>query len=241
MLDVRERPEPNETGNQDDCASQGWKRSSRVVGSAGMAPAWASTPVAAADPTRPSLPAARAQMGMVRPRRSLWERFKAGAGRFADAMGSAFFGTARLSPQLPPLPPIRSNSATRLSVGVVPEQEQGEHMLLFLLLAPPVYQRAAIDVAYRALQMRREGAEAHADFLVQFVLSRMVPDGQGRISTERLRDRLCRLSYAREIAPALVRLEQEGIVALVMSHRDDDPMREMLREDITGVELRVWV
>ena len=242
MSAAHERCTPVPTGHDDDdCATQVWKRLPIVIGSVGMGPARASTPVAAADHARRSLGEPRMHIESTQPRRSRWERFKAGAARFADAMASAFFGTTHISSSLPPLPPIRSGSVTRLSVGVVPEQEQGEYVFLALLQAPPAYQRAAIEVAYRALRTRRDGADAYMDFLVQFVLSRMAPDGEGRISTERLRDRLCRLSYAREIAPALVRLEQDGVVSLVMNHRDGDPMRELLREDITDVELRVRV
>ncbi len=243
MLALQDRPTPAPMGDADDeNTTQIWKGSPVQVGGAGMEGARASMLPDAAVSDRRAHSEPPARDTIVDPPRSRWTRpwirIQEGARRFADAMAHAFFGSVRLSQWLPPVPPMRSVSMTRVSVGVIPDQEYAEHMLLSLVRAPGMYQRAAVEVAYCALAARRAGEEAYTEFLVQFTLSRMAPDREGRITTERLRDRLCHMSYAGEIAPALVRLEARGIVALVLREPKDDPMREILREGITHVELR---
>ncbi|MDC0740935.1 hypothetical protein [Polyangium mundeleinium] len=116
--------------------------------------------------------------------------------------------------------------------------EHGEFMLFALLRAPRVYQRAAVHIAYRALEARRQGDDAYAEFVMHFALSRMRPDSDGRISMQRLQDSLCHLGHAGKIAPVLRRLEEQGIVELVVKN-SDDPMAAILRLDITHVVLRV--
>jgi hypothetical protein len=54
----------------------------------------------------------------------------------------------------------------------------------------------------------------------------------------RLRDILPSLAFARELAPALIRLEEQGVVLLVLDSRGGDPMAEILRSNITHIELR---
>ncbi|MDC0747742.1 hypothetical protein [Polyangium mundeleinium] len=66
------------------------------------------------------------------------------------------------------------------------------------------------------------------------------PVGRGRSLVARLREKLPHLSYERVILPALIRLEEQGVVALVQT-RTGDPMAEILREGVTHVELRVPV
>ncbi|MDI3287354.1 hypothetical protein [Polyangium sp. 15x6] len=163
-------------------------------------------------------------------RQPWWARFFA---TLADA-----FGSPPLWKRLPPIPPPRSPEATRVSAGAVGHDEHGEYMLFALLRAPSVYQRAAVHVAYRALDARRRGDDAYAEFIVQFTLSRMRPDRDGRISMQRLQDSLCHLGHAGGIAPVLRRLEDQGIVELVLKD-SDDPMAAILRLDITHVVLRV--
>lgn len=238
MLALHDRPTPAPmSGNDEECATLVWKGSRLGAGGAGKEGARASTPpdAAASDP--------RAAPGDVNaPRDSYlvrsWSRLRAGARRFGDAMAHAFFGGVRLTDWLPPVPPMRSGAMTRVSAGVIPDQDFAEHMLLCLVRAPSAYQRAAVEVAYQALAARRAGDDAHTEFVVHFALSRMAPDRDGGITTERLQDRLCHMSYKREIAPALIRLEARGVVSLRLQDSKSDPMREILREGIIAVELR---
>ncbi|MDI1429692.1 hypothetical protein [Polyangium sorediatum] len=71
-------------------------------------------------------------------------------------------------------------------------------------------------------------------------ISRPRPDKDGRVSVVRLREKVPHLPYERVILPALVRLEEQGVVALVQV-RTGDPMAEILREGVTHVELQVPV
>lgn len=179
---------------------------------------------------------------LVDPPRSRWQRFKDGAARFSEQFMRDFLGTEpRLSPKLPPVPPLRKREATLVSPGVTPSAERGERMLLEIVLASPQYQHAAIEVARRALAIQEEGGEHYHDFTVHLALSRLRPDEQGRIAITRLRDLLPSLAFARELAPALIRLEEQGVVLLVLDTRGGDPMTEILRSNITHVELRVPV
>jgi hypothetical protein len=114
-------------------------------------------------------------------------------------------------------------------------------MLLAVLLSSPQYQHAAIEVARRAISIQEDGGEHYRDFLVQFALSRLRPDAQGRIAITRLRDLLPSLAFGRDLAPALIRLEEQGIVLLILDTRGGDPMTEILRSNITHIELRVPV
>ena len=129
---------------------------------------------------------------------------------------------------------------TGVSFGNIADHDHGEFLLLEVVLAAPLYQRAAIEVAREALAARREGEAAYTSFVVHFALSRLRPDKDGRIATARLREKLPHLPYEGTIRPALVRLEEQGVVTLVQA-RTGDPMAEMLREGLTHVELRVPV
>ena len=154
MLALQDRPTPVPTGDaDDDCATQIW-RGSPIVGDGEGTPARASTSVAVAQDRRaPSEPPVRDTIVDPPPSPpSLWARFKAAAGRFADAIESAFFGTAPLSTKLPPVPPpARSPEQTLVSAGPLPDHEHGEAMLRDLLRASLPHQRAAIEVARKDL------------------------------------------------------------------------------------------
>jgi hypothetical protein len=167
---------------------------------------------------------------VVDPPPSRWQRLKDGAARFSESFLRDFFGTEpRLVSKLPPAPPLRTPTL---------EAEQGEKLLLAILTASPQYQHAAIEVARRALVVRHEGAKAYHELIVQFALSRLCPDEHGRIAITRLREVLPSLSFGGEFAPALTRLEEQGVVFLVLDTRDGDPMTELLRSKITHLELR---
>jgi len=48
-------------------------------------------------------------------------------------------------------------------------------------------------------------------------LSRLRPDKDGRVSVARLREKLPHVPYERMILPALIRLEEQGVVTLVQT------------------------
>ena len=117
-----------------------------------------------------------------KPRPSLWTRATDLFGRFAESVGETFFGVIPpLTPELPPVPPWRRRDRPLLSPESLSTQEQGEALLIAILRAPRHYQIAAIDVARRALFIKASGEQLYADFIVQFALSRITPDSQGRI------------------------------------------------------------
>ncbi|MRG98574.1 hypothetical protein [Polyangium spumosum] len=233
MLALQDRPTPVPTGDDEDEATLVWQGSALVDGGAGTG--------AVHERQTLTEPLVAVRDTIVKPPAvPLWVRFKAGWASFWDAMGDAFFGTSRVSERLPPVPPPRSQEVTRLSLGNLADQGHGEFLLLEVVLADPLYQRAAIEVAREALAARREGEAAYTAFVVHLALSRLRPDRDGRISTARLREKLPHLPYEGAIRPALVRLEEQGVVTLVQA-RTGDPMAEILREGITHVELRVPV
>lgn len=242
-----EKPTPVPMGDDDeDCATQVFRGQILPPPPPPIPDAAPKSGVLEAPPSRPpasvvverSADAAIVRDTIVDPPRSRWQRFKDGAARFGESLLRDFFGTEpRLSPWLPPVPPLRKREATLVSPGVTINAEQGEKMLLAVLLASPQYQRAVIEVAGRALAIRENG-RCYVDFLVHFALSRLRPDEQGRIAITRLRDVLPSLAFARELAPALIRLEEQGFVLLVLDTRGGDPMTEILRSNITHIELR---
>jgi len=164
---------------------------------------------------------------------SLWSRFKTGCSRFADAMSAAFFGaTIPLSDELPPVPKQRELHS---------DTEYGEYILLALLRAPRRYQRAATLLLLHALGARRGSADDYTDFVVHCALSRMRADKQGRLGVIRLRELLPHLPYLGTVMPSLARLEERGLVKLILDTSSGDPMTEIQRENITHIELLVPV
>ncbi|MDC0747509.1 hypothetical protein [Polyangium mundeleinium] len=242
MLAQQDRPTPVPTGDDEDDATLVWQESPIVDGGAGMA-ALASTPTGAVVHDRQTLtkPLVAVRDTIVgAPALPLWLRLKAGWASFWNAVADAFFGGTRVSERLPPVPPPRSREVTGVSFGNIADHEHGEFLLLEVVLAAPLYQRAAIEVAREALAARREGEAAYTNFVTHLALSRLRPDKDGRVSVARLREKLPHLPYERMILPALVRLEEQGVVMLVQA-RTGDPMAEILREGVTHVELRVPV
>ncbi|MDC3959821.1 hypothetical protein [Polyangium jinanense] len=113
------------------------------------------------------------------------------------------------------------------AVGVVPYDQRGEQLLLDIVRADPIYQEAAIRVAYYACALRKQGADAHVEGLLHFALLRMRVDNNGFVSVARLRDRLPEISFSGALVPALLRLERAGIVSLLPDHAR--PERVQLR------------
>ena len=174
--------------------------------------------------------------------RSFWERFASAAGRFFDSVEETFFGRLPpLTPYLPPVPLRRGRDQTMISTGAQSTLEQGEALFVGILRASSPYRRAAIDVATRAAFIKAMGEQPYADFVVHFVLSRIPPDKQGRIDVTRLRDMLPFMMYSGAILPALIRLEEQKIIRLVLGDNGGDPMTDILRERIQYVELRTPV
>ncbi|MDC3959513.1 hypothetical protein [Polyangium jinanense] len=80
--------------------------------------------------------------------------------------------------------------------------------------AAPAYQRAAVYVANYATALRKHGSEAYAEGVVHYALSRMRADADGFVSFTRLRDILCDMSGSGTLVPALLRLEEAGVIAI---------------------------
>jgi len=161
-----------------------------------------------------------------------WMRLRVAVGEWVTELRERF-RRPRLSDRLPPLPPPRSARATRVSMGAIAHDERGEVLFLEIMRASPSYQRAAIVVANYALALRKFGDdEDYVDGLVHLALSRMRADADGFVSFARLRDVLCELSVAGTLIPALLRLEEAGIVTLTMS-ADAAPAR------IERIQLRI--
>ncbi|MRG96393.1 hypothetical protein [Polyangium spumosum] len=87
-------------------------------------------------------------------------------------------------------------------------------LLLEILRAALAYQHAAVYVANYAVALRKQGREAHAEGVVHYALSRMRPDADGFVSFARLRDILCDISTSGTLVPALLRLENAGVVSI---------------------------
>ena len=169
---------------------------------------------------------------------TFWGRFFRDLERF---LGIFWGSPTRLSDHLPSVPLRRAREMTLISPGASANDEQAENMLLALLRTRPEYQRAAIEVARWALDTRRDGQIAYADFIVHFALSRMRPDENGRISAIRLRDTLPFMPYQAEILPALEWLEKKKAVVLILEKNDKDPMAALMREGLQYIELRAPV
>ncbi|MDI1450788.1 hypothetical protein [Polyangium sp. 6x1] len=240
MLAQQDRPTPVPMGDDEDEATHLWQGSPLVDGGAGMA-AVASTPTGAVVQDRTTLTELPVRDTIVGPPAlPVWLRLKAAWTSFWDAVADAFFGAPRVSERLPPVPPPRSREVTGVSFGNIADHDHGEFVLLEVVLASPVYQRAAIEVAREALAARREGEAAYANFVTHLALSQLRSDKDGRVSVARLREKLPHLPYERTILPALIRLEEQGVVTLVQT-RTADPMAEILREGVTHVEVQVPV
>ncbi|MRG95892.1 hypothetical protein [Polyangium spumosum] len=155
--------------------------------------------------------------------------------RVRTAVGAAFrrvregFRRSRLSDRLPPLPPPRSITATRVSPGGVGHDERGEQLLLDIVRAARPYQEAALYVVNYAVALRNLGDDAHAEGLVHFALARMRADAGGFVAIARLRDRLPELSSAGALVPALGRLEAAGIVTLTATTESGSPRIERVQ------------
>jgi hypothetical protein len=110
--------------------------------------------------------------------------------------------------------------------------------LLLLLRASPRYQKAALVLLRQAIAARDAGENEYAELVVHFALSRMRTDGAGRVTMAQLRDELRHLPHSGTLLPALRRLEEQGVVVLIVE-KSGDPMTELLRSPITHVELRM--
>lgn len=183
----------------------------------------AATPADSRIQDRPTLPEAMARDTIVdsAPAPAL-----ARLGDWLCSVGRSFlnaFVRPRLSDHLPPLPPRHGSETTQLSAGVMSDEERGERLLLDVMRAPEQYVAAAILIAKATQALHRGGDPLFATGVVAFALSRMHPDANGTVSIRRLRERLRDMPFARNLTDALLRLEEEGVVAL--ESRDDDAPR----------------
>jgi hypothetical protein len=136
----------------------------------------------------------------------------------------------RLSDHLPPVP--ASSSA-------MPEgNERAERLLLDIMRAPPEYVAAAMLIARATQALRKRGNDVFAEGFVAFALSRMPPDPDGTISVKRLREWARDVPSAKSIMPVLLRLEQQGIIA-VEAPAGDTTTSAMIDMDRMRVRLLV--
>jgi len=112
----------------------------------------------------------------------------------------------RLSDHLPPLPACTST--------IEKTNERAERLLLDIMRAPPEYVAAAVLIARATQALRKRGNDVFAEGFVAFALSRMPPDPDGTISIKRLREWARDVPSAKSVVPVLLRLEQQGVIAV---------------------------
>ncbi len=140
-----------------------------------------------------------------------------------------------LHEKLPPLPPRRSDG-TR--VGGVDPAERGEFLLQEIMRAPPEYVDAALIIARATQMLRSRGDDVYIEGRVAFVLSRMHADADGTTSMTRLRDLLYDVPFGKTLWPALLRLEEQGVVELLTT-ADTAPLSGLLDASAARVRLLV--
>lgn len=112
----------------------------------------------------------------------------------------------RLSDHLPPVPAS--------SGAIIAANERAERLLLDIMRAPPEYVAAAVLIARATQALRKRGNDVYAEGFVAFALSRMPPDRDGTISIKRLREWARDVPSAKSVVPVLLRLEQQGVIAM---------------------------
>lgn len=136
---------------------------------------------------------------------SFYERVIAWLASIGRSMAMAL-QRPRLSDHLPPVPVcISSTNGTN---------ERAERLLLDIMRAPPEYVAAAVLIARATQTLRKRGNDVFAEGFVAFAISRMPPDSDGTISIKRLREWTRNVPSAKGIVPVLLRLEQQGVIAV---------------------------
>jgi hypothetical protein len=129
-----------------------------------------------------------------------------------ESIGRAIFVAMQrstLSEHLPSLPVLPGSP-----------EERAERVLLEIMRAPPEYIEAAILIARATRAVRKRGDDVFAEGFVAFALSRMATDDDGTVPIKRLREQLREMPVARSLVPVLLRLEEQGVVALETPHED---------------------
>lgn len=137
---------------------------------------------------------------------------------------------ARLSDHLPPVPACTS--------AMEKTNERAERLLLDIMRAPPEYVAAAVLIARATQSLRKRGNDVFAEGFVTFALSRMPPDPDGTISIKRLREWARDVPSAKNVVPVLLRLEQQGVIA-VEAPADDEATTGMIDMDRMRIRLLV--
>jgi hypothetical protein len=123
-------------------------------------------------------------------------------------------------------------------VGAVDPAERGEYLLQEIMRAPPEYVDAALIIARATQILRSRGDDVYVEGRVVFVLSRMHADADGTLSVTRLRDLLFDVPFGKTLWPALLRLEEQGVVELLTT-ADAAPLSGLLDASAARVKLLV--
>jgi len=164
---------------------------------------------------RPTRPAALAHEALVDAPVPLLVRAGAWLRSIAETIATAM-RRPRFSDNLPPVPVCSSSEITHDSERIATAEERAEAMLLELMRAPPEYVDAAIVTARAARALRKRGDDVFAEGFVVFALSRMLPDDDGTVSIKQLREQVREIPTARGLMPVLLRLEEQGVLAIEM-------------------------
>ena len=114
----------------------------------------------------------------------------------------------------------------------------GERMLLDIMRAPPDYVDAAALIVPATHALHKRGDDVLAEGFVVFALSRMVPDSDGTITIKRLREHVGNVPSARGVVPVLLRLQDQGVVAMDVPANDTAKSRVM---NLDHVRIRLLV
>lgn len=175
---------------------------------------------------RPTLPEVTAYDAVVEPKPSVFARISVWIGSMVETIATAL-QRPTLSDYLPPVPRSSDVAATN---------ERAETMLLEIMRSPPDYVDAAILIAQATRALRKRGDDVFAEGFVAFALSRIPADDDGTISMKRLRERVHEMPVAQPLMPVLLRLEEQGVVAMEMPQGDVSPSG-MMRMDRARVRL----
>ena len=93
--------------------------------------------------------------------------------------------------------------------------------------APLDYVDAAALIVPATHALRKRGDDVLAEGFVVFALSRMVPDSDGKITIKRLREHVGNVPSARGVVPVLLRLQDQGVVAMDVPANDTAKSRVM--------------
>jgi hypothetical protein len=159
---------------------------------------------------RPTFSEAVSRDTVIDPPRSFFGRANAWLASIGRTIAMAM-REPRLTDHLPAVP---AAEIARDSTGIDQANTRAERMLLDLMCSPPEYLNAAILLVRATRALRKRGHDVFAEGFVVFALSRMLPDADGTIPINRLRDHVHDMQAMKGIVPVLLRLAEQGVVSL---------------------------